>query len=578
MKKSTRYALFAIFLLALFLRLFPLMNTLYWGADYGEYYYLSRELLTNNHISTQYFGWGAVYPDFPGMEILSSSVSLLSEVSLALSLSLVAPILASLTVIFIFLIAVEIFKDERIGLVAAGFVAVVLPHVYPTSHPMPGSIGDLLLVVCLLLFIKMQSNPRFMAALLPLTLALIMTHHLSTYFLLICIIVAVFLKAVYTKNLEVRGFKATIGFTAIFVVMTLLYWGISENFMEKILGLIFPWYFLLLILPLALVFIAAFAIFRNKINYRPSIRYPSFKSSAAGFLLILFAVLIILSVLVFIGIPGTTMKLHYSSFLVFLPFVVYLSFSGFGRGYHEFYREGVNIMGWLFAVVASLFVGTFFASKFLIPYRHMEYLMIPLSFFVGLGLVFFYDFWVARGAKKEGNTNPEESMEKANGKAGKKRIAVFLLVLFLISANAFSAYPSREAMLGYNEGTNAKSLEAVIWIRFEADEYSTVASDHKLSSIIFGFGSKNSTWDKAPLTLMASSFEDAKDEMIQVELPSGTKRIDYVLIDEEVKEGAIIYIWDDAEPLSQEAIEKFNSSNYTKLYDSGYAQIYMVNW
>ena len=74
MRKSTRYALFTIFLLALFLRLFPLMNTLYWGADYGEYYYLSNELVTNNHISTQYFGWGVVYPDFPGFEGLSSSV------------------------------------------------------------------------------------------------------------------------------------------------------------------------------------------------------------------------------------------------------------------------------------------------------------------------------------------------------------------------------------------------------------------------------------------------------------------------------------------------------------------------
>jgi len=574
MKRSTRYALFTILLLALFLRLFPLVNTLYWGADYGEYYYLSRELVTTNHISSEYYGWGVVYPDFPGMEIVSSSISVLSDTSLELWLSLIAPLLSSFSVIFIFLIAIELFRDERIGLVAAGFVAVVLPHVYPTSHPMPGAIGDLLFVVCLLLFVKMQRNPKNLGLLMIFTTALIMTHHLSTYFLLICAMGAVFFKALYIKKPDIRNFKTSFIYLAAFITVLLLYWSLSPNFKDEILSHLFPWWILLLIIPIMLIILALFVLAKGKMNYRPSVAFTGWKSSWMRIALILLIVLIILSILVFIGIPGTTMKIQYSAFLIFLPFVVFISFSGPGRSFSDFYREGPSAMGWLIAVIASLFFGAIFAPAFLIPYRHMEYLMIPASFFVGIGIVFMYDLWLARNKGRESAT-------LGNGKSlkkGSKRVAVVLLVVLMMLCNAFFAYPSRDIMLGYNEGSGAKSLEGVVWVKFRTNEDSTIASDHRLSSIIFGFAKRNSTWDRAPLTIKAESFEEARDEMLQVSLPSGTKRVDYVLLDGDVKEGAIMLVWEVAEPLSKEALEKFEGSNYTKLYDNGFTQLYMVNW
>lgn len=574
MKRSTCYALFTIFLLSLLLRLLPLINTLYWGADYGEYYYLSRELVTVNHMSQEYFGWGLVYPDFPGMEILGSSMSIMSNTSLELWTNLVAPLLAALVAVFVFLIGCEIFRDERIGLVAAGFVAVVLPHVYPTSHPMPGSIGDLFFVVGLLLFVKMHRNGKLLAPLIVVSFALVLTHHLSTYFLLICSVAAVFMKALYTKDAKLTDFKTEFAFLAIFSAEIMIYWSIAPHFNSAILGYFFPWWFLIVIFLIVLGGLALFVLARSRLGFAYRIRYPSFRLSLASLLGILMAILIITSILVVFGIPGTTMMVHPYSLFMFLPLFVFMAFAGFGRDYWQFYRGGTSLVGWLIAVAASLIFGAIFAPEFLIPYRHVEYIAIPVGILAGIGLVFFHDFWTGRNSGADLDKVKNSKRKKWSGKTA----AVLTLAIFLLLANSLTSYPSRDIMLGYQEGTGAKSMEAVMWTGERTSPDAVVASDHRLSSIAFGFSGRNSTWDRAPLTLKADSFEEARAEMLQIELPSGSKRIDYVLLDNDVKSGAILLVWDVAEPLSRRAIEKFEGSNYTKLFDNGFSQLYMVNW
>jgi hypothetical protein len=583
MKRTSLFALSAIFFLALYLRMFPLTETIYWGADYGEYFFLSRELAVSGHMSSQYLGWGLVYPDFPGMEILSSSMSILSNSSLEMWVSLVAPFLSSLVVIFIFLLAYEIFRDERIGLVAATFVAVVLPHVYATSHPMPGSVGDLMLVVGLLLFVKMQRNPRMIYPLTITAVALVMTHHLSTYILLICVMAGVFLKVIFTKNSKLGDFKISFTFLAIFTAVILLYWSLAPNFKDKILSHLFPWWIFLLIIPAALAILAIFVHLRSRIAFAPKLLYPSFKTSVSYFIIILSTVLIIQTVLVVIGIPGTTMMVKASTLVVYLPLVVFISLSGFGFDYWKFYKNGTYVTGYLIAIVGSLLFGALFAPTILIPYRHLEYLVLPLSLFVGLGLVYFHDIWTGGGHSDASDPmiRNAESRGVGRGKAGRanrKTAAIVSIAVFLLIANSFSSFPSRDHLLGYEEGTGSKSMEGIAWLDYKTSKDSTVASDHRLSSMIFGFSERNSTWDLAPQTLTTSSFEDAQSEMSQIVLPSGTKRIDYVMLDEDVKTGAILLVWDVAEPLSQEALDKFEGSNYTKLFDNGFSQIYMVNW
>jgi len=184
----------------------------------------------------------------------------------------------------------------------------------------------------------------------------------------------------------------------------------------------------------------------------------------------------------------------------------------------------------------------------------MEYAMVPLALLVGVGFVRFFQ-------------------SLAIDKLG---IASILAIVLLIGFSGISAYPPREVLAGHEEGTTGHSMSSIIWSSHFLQ--GLVATDHRVSSILFGFGKINATWDTAKDALHSPSFEGAKEEMLLVESPSGPKRVDYLILDKDVKEGAMLYPWDEARPLSKEAIKKFEDSPYQKFYDSGYAQIYWVNW
>ncbi len=105
------------------------------------------------------------------------------------------------------------------------------------------------------------------------------------------------------------------------------------------------------------------------------------------------------------------------------------------------------------------------------------------------------------------------------------------------------------------------------------------ATDHRVSSTLFGLGGVRATWDTASLALHAPSFEAARGEMLWVEdLAGGPARVDFVLLDRDLIQGATLHPWDPAEPLSSEAQAKFLDGHYLKLYDDGYAQFYWINW
>ncbi|MEE9163445.1 MAG: hypothetical protein V3U17_01435, partial [Thermoplasmata archaeon] len=101
------------------------------------------------------------------------------------------------------------------------------------------------------------------------------------------------------------------------------------------------------------------------------------------------------------------------------------------------------------------------------------------------------------------------------------------------------------------------------------------ATDHRVSTILFGFVAVRGTWDTVSAPLHAPTFEAAREEMAA--MPS-RDRIDFVVLDKDLIAGATLLPWDPALPLSPEAQAKFQGPHYLKLYDDGYAQVYWVNW
>jgi hypothetical protein len=127
-----------------------------------------------------------------------------------------------------------------------------------------------------------------------------------------------------------------------------------------------------------------------------------------------------------------------------------------------------------------------------------------------------------------------------------------------------------------DEGVPAKLVSNALYSGLYVD--GLVASDHMASTTLFGFGGINGTWDTAQETLLADSFEEARDEMEEVDTPSGKKRVDYVAFDRDMENGVMLYPWNPAPIPSTEAVDKFSDSPYMKLYDNGYSRLYYVNW
>ncbi len=278
MKKWSFFALLSVFLLGLTMRILPLFHYALWGSDTGEYYFLTKALVENHYILFDYPGWGFGYPYFPGMFILTGSAGLLGLNKMAM-LSLITPIISSLSVILIFFITKNVFKDDRIGIVSALLFAVAIPHVFTTSHPMPGSLGDFLLLFCVLLFIKSYNNKKFILLLVPSTITLIVTHHLSSYFLFISILFFVFIRELLQKKSDKKKLRIELPFLGFLFIGMMIQWLWIAKPFEKIIYDAFKIQPLILVLLSCLAFsiLPIIVFIRRKLSWEHKPKPPTYK-------------------------------------------------------------------------------------------------------------------------------------------------------------------------------------------------------------------------------------------------------------------------------------------------------------
>jgi hypothetical protein len=416
----------------------------------------------------------------------------------------------------------KLFKDDRIALLSSLFLSVAMPHVYPTSHPAPCAIAHFLLIFCLLLLLKSYENRYFFLPLILSSLALVVTHHLTVYFLFVCVTFAFFLREVLKEKSDVR-MKIDFFYILFLLTTMMIYWTFIAVPFKQMLDNAFgisSW-LLFFFAYISLLFIILIVKMRRRLQWKYSPLFPTKNSQIAT------------------------------------PLIILISFSTCGSSFTQFYKNGVSINAWLWAIIISLFAGIATNSHTLIPYRHMEYLMIPLAVFVGLGIVLLLNTWLS----------------------SKKKAVSMAIILILFSLSTFSAYPEKNIMGGFQEGTTDEEISTISWVKYSVKTAkNTISTDHRMSSLLFGFTGINATWDASPNTLYGETFAQAEEEMRTCYTPSGIKQIDYVLINEDIKRGAMLLVWENAEPLSDKAIKKFDDMPFIKTFDNGDGQIYMVDW
>jgi 4-amino-4-deoxy-L-arabinose transferase-like glycosyltransferase len=558
MRKWVMISLAVIFFTAVLMRLYPITQYEIWGSDSGEYFRITDQLVDDGYLETEYDGWGFGYPHFPGMFHFSGSISLLTGIDTLNSMIFFVPIAAAFSVLLVFVLAKMLFRRSEVGVLAGAITAVAMPHVFTTSHPMPGSLGDLFLVLSLILFIASYYNRKFVFLLLLSSLALIITHHLSSYFFFIMGLGGLFVIE-FLRSEKDRNTGYLWAFLVLFLTLLILYWSLwAQPFAENVVGDAFD-------VPLWLVLSGGYVLIffafilvklrrRSSWEYQPG--YPEPKFQVMKYSALLIALVLILGIIALTSIPGTTIDLEPATVLLFLPFLALVAFGSVGPAYIRFHKNGMMVYGWMIALFLSILVGVITSNRVLLPYRHPQYLVVPLGLLMGMGIVMLFK-------------DTEGSSQRLNALG--LSVIVILLVL-----TAFSAYPPKDIMGGFQEGTSEADMQGVLWAGENLPSDSTVASDHRMSSMIFGFGGLNATWDAAERTLHGEDYQDFRDEIRSLEVPSGTKSIDYVLLDDDIREGAALLQWENARPMSQKAQEKFERWPFVKLYEADGVQIYGI--
>ena len=555
MRKSTASSLLAVIVLGLTLRLSPLTRFVYFGSDVGEYYRISRGLLATGQVALPYPGWGATYPYFPGMFFLVAGTSL-GGLELSGSLDLVVPALAALIPAIVFLLAARLVHEDRAALLAAALVAVAMPHAFQTAHAIPATVGEFLAVAALLLWLRLPRDPRTWGLLVPLTLALIVTHHLSAYILLVMLLIGLVLRSLMRSDAE-PGVRAQIAYVGFLAVGSLAFWlGYAKTFRTSILMDVDvePWWLPLAAFPILVGVLAGAVLIRRRLSWRYRPPYPTLRHALGGYAVALGAIYAILGSAVVFRILGTAIRLSPDVLWYFFPFFAFLALCGAGRKHLDFARGGLESGGWFLGLVLSAAFGAVVAPRVIIPYRHVEYMVVALALPVGSGFARLLDL----------------------GDLGRRRLAAAGVAGLLVVGTALSAFPPTGLLVNYEEGARPAALDVSYWVGANAD--GLVATDHRASTLVFGFGGADATWDTAPLSIEAPDFATARAEMCRVGAPSGDRRVDYVLIDADLARGVQLSPFTPAAPLSGPARAKFSDPPYQKVYDSGYAQVYFVNW
>ena len=244
-----------------------------------------------------------------------------------------------------------------------------------------------------------------------------------------------------------------------------------------------------------------------------------------------------------------------------VPVALWFAVGLIGIGPAEFSRRGFFVLAWTSTTIIMLAIGILTENTVLVPYRMFQYMILPIGLMAGWGVVYLAD-------SQPGLSGPFTK---------NKKVLVAAAVALLIAITAVTSQPSRELLGGFEEGTQDLEMDGVLWCREEIPVRGTmVASDHRMSSMLFGFAGLNGTWDSAYHTFHSGQDQALASELESVDAPAGEQRIDYVFLDDPIKEGVALEQWENAEPMSDEAIDKFEEPPFQKIFESNGVEVYFV--
>jgi hypothetical protein len=571
-------------LVLVFLALEPYLSYAVFGSDSGEYFRLTSTLLSTGHlpIGSAYGGWGTAYPDFPGIFVLAGAGAGAMGLDPFTALTVIIPVIAVLSVLPLFLLFRRLYPNDSVALLAAAIASVAMPRLFSIAHAAPLALGDFLGVAGLWMFVESRRDQRWF---LPLALtggALIFTHHLSTYFFVVGALGGLLLLELWRPGLWSRRFpRRELVFLGSFLTATLLFWFYgTTSFVSKVILPAFPAslgatpslaFAALEAVGLFAILVAALLVHWRRRHFHPRrvwVRLPTDRSVLRDFVILLVGIFGGVALLLIVPLPGTTQTTSAAAILWFSPVLALVVFASGSRKTLTPSRLGPYGLAWLGALslsavlvlIAGGLPGTAAANfaAALPPERFAEYLFIPLGFLLAVGL--------ARLVARTGD------------RAGRRAfVAACLGIVLLLAANAAIVYPPQADLGGFEEGLTHGDAGVWMWIGIAEPRTAVVASDHRLSSMIFGFDGNPATWDSTPALFTGKNWSAAVVELRSSNAPDVALPIDLVAVDSVMYTGVALNPSAQALPLSTPAIEWFGGLPFVLLYQNGADVVYLVD-
>jgi hypothetical protein len=584
---ATAVLLAGLALLLVALVLEPYVGYAAFGSDTGEYYALTSHLVATGTLphGAAYGGWGTAYPDFPGIFLLAGAGAEAIGGGPFTALAVVVPTVSVLSVVPLFLLFRRLYPNDHVALLGSAISSVAMPRLFSIAHPAPLALGDFLAVGALWMLIESRHDPRWYAVLAPTSAALIVTHHLSSYFFAIGALGGIVLLELWRPGLWSRRFPTReFVFLGAFVTATFVFWFYGTvEFVSKVLlpGLAeSPAVGFASFEALGLITVAgAAAVVRWRRSAgrsaRPWVRVPTDRSTLRDLVVIAAVVFAAAATLLVVPIPGTSQVTRPLAILWFAPVLALGVLCSGSRRSLSTARLAPFALTWLGALglSAALMIG--FAvvggsvpslkvladiSATISPERHVEYLFLPLGLLVAVGA----GRLVARAGEKGGR---------------RALVAASVAIVLVVAANAAIVYPPQADFGGFEEGLTHGDAALWMWVGIAIPAGSTVASDHRLSSFLFGFDALRATWVTTPGLFVGSNWSTALAELNDSGVPNPAQPapIQFVAIDAVMYGGVAMNPSSLAEPLTPAAILWFGLPGFVPVYENGLEVVYLVD-
>jgi hypothetical protein len=568
--------------LLVFLALEPFLSYALFGSDTGEYYRLTAALVSSGTIphGSAYPGWGSAYPDFPGMYLLVGGGAGALGLDPMTALTVLVPVVAVLSVFPLFLLFRRIYPHDTVALLAAAIGSIVMPRLFSIAHPAPLAIGDFLCVGALWMFVESRREVRWYLPLSLTAAALILTHHLSSYFFVVSTLGGVLLLELWRPGLWSRRFPTReFAFVAAFVSATFAFWFYGTyTFPTKVLNFALgshAGFAIFEALGLAAVVVSALLVrWRRGLprSNRVWVRLPTDRSWARDALAITVLVFAAISVVAVVPVPGTSQSTTPGAILWFSPVLVLGIACAGSRRMLTPARLGPFALTWtgalgfsaaamiLLSLLAPEFPGSPAAgiSSTLSPYRHVEYLFLPIALLAAVGIARLVTRLEDRGGRRA-------------------FVAACVGVVVVLAANAAIVYPPQNDFGGFEEGLTHGDAALWMWVGVAVPSSWTVASDHRLSSMIFGVDGNPCTWFTTPELFTGTNWSKAASELRSSGTPYTDRPVDLVAVDSVMYGGVALDPSKEAAPLSNDAAGWFAGLPFIVIYESGQNVVYLVD-